>query len=1224
VKLLSEIRTWIDSQASERIYWLNGLAGTGKSTIAASVCEDLDRHQQLCISFFISRKAPDLRSAQKAIHTIACQLAELGSSQSRQAICRALQERPGLLSKSLQEQVSALVTEPLRYTSSLLFVVDALDECETGVRGRGGTDLLSVLANAVCSLAHVKLFVTSRNEVSLRNAFEAINQRSQAQVVQLHEIEKSIVENDIREYLSQSFEKIKRLRADDLSIKQWPSQSEFAELLRRAGVLFVYAATVINFVGEPLDDPVERLKLVLATKADSAGPVFELLDDLYVQVLASVIPREVAHGGIIVSRLRAVLGALVFLQEPLRVRAIAELTGQTMGQAAPLIRCLAAITLGAAEKPISLFHLSFPDFITSRERCRDDRFLLYPSVQHQDLALRCLRVMNNTEQGLRYDICDLVDPFATNKEVTDLDQRLQGVTEAVRYAAVFWAVHLSCGAETDDALNGELVVFCENHLFHWIELLSLLGRLSAVDKYLPGALIWCQVRSSFRACLNRELTSLIHSQKHANSSRILTAERLLRDAWRMYRSYQIPITSHALHVYHSALATMPECQLQRHGHLEQSSIPRLISPRQSNWGPDVRILEGHSEQVGSAAFSRDGQQIVSCSEDKIIRVWNAQTGDQLAVLESHSEWVTSASFSPDGQQIVSGSEDNTVRVWNAQTGDQLAVLEGHSSPVTFASFSPDGQQIVSSSWDKTVRVWNAQTGDQLAVLEGHSDAVTSASFSPDGQQIVSGSWDKTVRVWNAQTGDQLAVLEGHSVWVTSASFSSDGQQIVSGSDDNTVRVWNAQTGGQLAVPEGHSRTVSSASFSPDGQQIVSGSEDNTVRVWNAQTGDRLAVLEGHSGFVTSASFSPDGQQIVSGSDDNTVRVWNAQTGGQLAVLEGHSRTVTSALFSPDGQQIVSGSDDNTVRVWNAQTCTGGQLAMLEGHSNLVTSASFSPDGQQIVSGSGDNTVRVWNAQTGDQVAVLEGHSNWVSSASFSPDGQQIVSSSWDDTVRVWNAQTGEQLAMLEGHSHWVTSASFSPDGQQIVSGSNDKTVRVWNAQTGDQLALLEGHRGDVTFASFSPDGQHIFSRDSRGNTCAWYLGTSGMESSLGVRGFVFSKADILFQMAIIPAHGTASRPLPVCPSLAYRQLPEADRRYSDRTEDKTWKSFFELDSHTGWISHRSAREGALLRLCWLPPDRRGHAFAHHNSRVVVGASQGAVTIINFCDVLRMLSRTTTV
>jgi hypothetical protein len=104
-----------------------------------------------------------------------------------------------------------------------------------------------------------------------------------------------------------------------------------------------------------------------------------------------------------------------------------------------------------------------------------------------------------------------------------------------------------------------------------------------------------------------------------------------------------------------------------------------------------------------------------------------------------------------------------------------------------------------------------------------------------------------------------------------------------------------------------------------------------------------------------------------------------------------------------------------------------------------------------------------------------------------------------------------------------------------------------------------------------------------------------------------------------------------CLSLAYRQLPEVDRLYSDQTEDRTWKYqaephqfLLEFDHNTGWISCRSAREGALLRLCWLPPNRRGNIFARNDSHVVVGASQGAVTIMDFCNVLGIFSRTRTV
>jgi hypothetical protein len=496
VGLLGDIRAWIDAgQASEHVYWLNGLAGTGKSTVAASVCEYLEGRPQLCLSFFISRSAADRRKTLKVIHTIAYQLAVFGSSDTRKVICRALHDQLGLLEEPLQKQVSTLIIEPLRHTSSLVLVVDALDEIESekGVPDCNDTDLLSVLANGVCSLEHVKLFVTSRNEDSLRKAFEDLRNRNTAQVVQLHDIERSIVQDDIRVYLTHSFGEIRSRRGKDISVDEWPSPSHYEKLLDRAGALFVYAVTVINFVDEELDDPVVRLELVLATKTDSAGPDFGLLDSLYLQVLASVVETEKPVGGVISLRLRAVLGALVYLLEPLHSDAIAALTGQTTTQASSLIRRLAAVVLGAPDGPISLFHQSFRDFVTSTERCDDIRFLLQPSVQHRDLAVHCLRVMNQKETGLRENICELTDPSVANEDVPDLNQRRQRVSEAMRYAAVFWAAHLRQIDEIDEVLGSELLTFCQVHLTHWLELLSLLRRLPAGIKHLIAILPWFKV-----------------------------------------------------------------------------------------------------------------------------------------------------------------------------------------------------------------------------------------------------------------------------------------------------------------------------------------------------------------------------------------------------------------------------------------------------------------------------------------------------------------------------------------------------------------------------------------------------------------------------------------------------------------------------------------------------------------------------------------------------------
>ena len=131
------------------------------------------------------------------------------------------------------------------------------------------------------------------------------------------------------------------------------------------------------------------------------------------------------------------------------------------------------------------------------------------------------------------------------------------------------------------------------------------------------------------------------------------------------------------------------------------------------------------------------------------------------MLRGHEANVASAAFSPDGARVVTASDDRTSRIWDASTGRELAVLRGHDSAVYSAKFSPDGARILTNSSDNTARVWDAATGREIVALRGHEGQVLSAAFSSDGAYVVTASYDKTARVWDAATGKEIATLRGH-------------------------------------------------------------------------------------------------------------------------------------------------------------------------------------------------------------------------------------------------------------------------------------------------------------------------------------------------------------------------------------------------------------------------------------------------------------------------------
>jgi WD40 repeat protein len=1097
VSLLKDILAWATAPNSPCVFWLNGLAGTGKSTVARTLCERLHKRNLLGASFFISRGQAARRDTSTIVHTIAHQLA-FNRRPFSDALCAKLRERPLSVTRLIQDQISDFIIAPSRALpdgARFVIVIDALDESSPDSWGRPGGELLLPLVRQLLQLdGRVRVFITSRNEISIQQMFKELSAIPQTiDVVKLHELDKAVVKDDITTYLNHSFTMIRETRVD-LTLTGWPSLDTVSELIERSGLLFIYAATAVRFMTHPKQSPRVRLDQLLRHNTATGTSPYVHLDGLYRQILDDAVRDSENNDLLLRQRLQAVMAVIVLAQTPLDINALATFSGESPDDVSIVIASLSSLLTDSAGG-VRVFHPSFPDFAIDTTRCTDSRLCVVPAVDHSIIALRCLSLMN---KDLRYNICNLRDPTVANSEIQDLELALRmNVSDVLSYAVCFWCTHLGASGAPDDAMLNALDEMCRKHLFHWIEVLSLVQHVPASEAALLKVIEWCEV-SSFMVRYEWRKPDTFSWQRYPSGTTSL-AISLLRDVARVLQVFATPIRSHALHAYHSAFVTMPHCLLLETLNTENlpGRIPRLVSPRAAHWGPSPRVLEGHSHWVMCVTFSRDGKRIASSSFDRTVRVWNAITFEPLAKLDGHQDEVTSVSFSPNGMHLISGSVDGTVRIWDAVAFESLAVLDhGSKVPVWSVVYPPSGEHIISGSEDGIVRVWSAITFEQHAKLEGHREPVRSVAFSPSGTYMVAASDDWTVSIWNAVTFKRIAELS-HKYKVWSVSYSPDGMRILSGSIDHTVRIWDAITFKQLAVLKGHKMGVRSVAFSSDGTRIVSVSWDHTVRIWDAITFQQIGELEGHQGVAYTVAFSPDGTHMATGSRDHFVRVWNMRSSEKVATLEGHQGNIRCVAFSPDGAHITSCSDgDWTVRVWNSSTFE--QLAELKGHRDEIKSVSFSHDGTHIASGSNDCTVRIWDAVSYEQLAVLEGHLNTVSSVAFSSDSTRVASGSQDFTVRIWDMVTLEQIAELRGPQHVIWSVAFSPDCTLIVSGSNDRMVHVWSGVTFELLAKLDEHRESVNSVEFSHDNKVIHSRDQSSREISWICSNSDTSMCLSL------------------------------------------------------------------------------------------------------------------------------
>jgi len=173
-------------------------------------------------------------------------------------------------------------------------------------------------------------------------------------------------------------------------------------------------------------------------------------------------------------------------------------------------------------------------------------------------------------------------------------------------------------------------------------------------------------------------------------------------------------------------------------------------------GDNYGILIGREDGILSVAYSHDGGLIATSSKGSV-KLWDVRTTTCILTLTGHGHYgVQDVAFSPQGHQLASASEDRTVMLWNLTTGECHLTLSGHNSTVRRISYSPKGDLLASGSWDKTVRVWDVASGQCRAVIQHFQGCVFGVSWTPslDGNFLVTGCEDGSVVKWQVIEGEE--------------------------------------------------------------------------------------------------------------------------------------------------------------------------------------------------------------------------------------------------------------------------------------------------------------------------------------------------------------------------------------------------------------------------------------------------------------------------------------
>lgn len=470
-ELLEDINQWVYTDDERCLCWLNGKAGTGKSTIARTVAHAYHELGRLGASFFFSKGSGDLSNASRFVATICRQLA-VAVPAIRRYICEAIEMNEKTTEQTLRDQWDQLIIGPLSRLDSttcrspLLLVIDALDECDSKQDVR---EILRLLAAArLIKNVRLRILLSGRPDLPVLAAFKTIPEAERHLFV-LDEVPSTLINRDIQVFFDTQLALIRR---DRKLPKEWPGQRNVELLVESSCKLFIWSSIACRFIREGRLFSERRISKLIGQHRSRSDPERQL-DHIYITVLENAIPDDVHPDQKMarIDEIKTTLGRVVALHSPLSMESLATLLGQSIDDVQNSLLSIQTVlrsSTGTAET-IHLYHPTLRDFLLDKTRSGPVNFWIDEKEMNQSLAKSCIEFLSNQLESY------LTESDRSQYGRTEPQGSAQRNIHALRYACLYWVEHYRrSGVRLRD--NDEVHKFFEKHFRHWFETMRRLGK----------------------------------------------------------------------------------------------------------------------------------------------------------------------------------------------------------------------------------------------------------------------------------------------------------------------------------------------------------------------------------------------------------------------------------------------------------------------------------------------------------------------------------------------------------------------------------------------------------------------------------------------------------------------------------------------------------------------------------------------------------------------------